>query len=641
MLRLFLSIVLLLVACCVQAQNDKTEDLHLAEQQRYSSLQQFKTNAAPYAYDVKYYRISVFLDPRVYYIRGSVTVYFQATSTLSQVNLDLVNSMLTDSVVYHGDSIPFVRPGNDEVVAMLPAAISTGTLDSLTVYYRGVPRTTGLGSFASHEHETDFAIWSLSQPYGSREWWPNKMTLDDKADSLDVYITSPQQYRGASNGLLVEDVVTDTLRTVYWKHRYPVAAYLIAVAVSNYVVYSDFYVKAGDSLEVLNYVYPQYETTARQLSPFTVKCLALFDSLFIPYPFGKEKYGHAQFGRGGGMEHQTMSFMFNFNADLVAHEVAHQWFGDKVTCGSWRDLWLNEGFATYLTGLTYEFLRHDSLWMKWKRAQVNNITSQPYGSVYPVDTINVFSLFDSRLTYVKASYVLHMLRWVMGDAKFFNATRNYLLDSAHAYAFATTPDFVKHMEQEYGQPLDWFFDQWYYKEGYPTYSTEWQQRDDRLLLRISQTSSHNSVGFFKMPLEYLIKGKQGDSAYVTFMHTDNGQVETFTVPFEVDTVIFDPRIRVVSKDNVVINKADLIQASRTLHVYPNPLTEVVKVSFANTKWNHPKLTLYNMLGQQVKELSVAGVPYVVEWNVGDLPAGCYTLMVTSASGTFQEKIIKR
>jgi hypothetical protein len=144
-----------------------------------------------------------------------------------------------------------------------------------------------------------------------------------------------------------------------------------------------------------------------------------------------------------------------------------------------------------------------------------------------------------------------------------------------------------------------------------------------------------------MPLEYLIKGKQGDSVYVSFTHTDNGQVQQVTVPFEVDTVIFDPKLRLVSKDNRVLNKADLIKASRSLHIYPNPFEETIKISFANTKWNNPVLVLYNMLGQQVKELNLSGVPYVVEWNMSDLPAGCYTLMVTSASGTFQEKIIKR
>jgi aminopeptidase N len=632
--------LILLTANCF-AQLGHVEEVAKGEQTAFASKVQFKTNAAPYHYDVKYYRLAVYLDPRVYYIKGSVTVYFSATQNLSQLTLDLVNSMNVDSIIYHEDTVSFIRTGNDEVQAIFPQSIASGSFDSLTVYYKGIPRTTGLGSFASNEHETDFAIWSLSQPYGSREWWPNKMTLDDKADSLDVYITTPQQYRGASNGLLITDVINDTLRTVYWKHRYPIAAYLIAVAASNYVVYADYYVKQNDSLEILNYVYPQYETTARVLSPFTVKCLALFDSLFVPYPFSKEKYGHAQFGRGGGMEHQTMSFMYNFSPDLVAHELAHQWFGDKVTCGSWRDIWLNEGFATYLTGLTYENLRHDSLWMKWKRSQINNIVSQPYGSVYPVDTVNVFALFDSRLTYVKASYVLHMLRWVMGDVKFFQGVKNHLNDTSQIYGFATTSAFIRHMEKAYGAQLDWFFDQWYYKEGYPTYSTEWQQKDDQVFLKVSQTTSHPSVNFFKMPLEYLIIGKAGDSAYVSFTHTDNGQVFTANVNFEIDTIVFDPKLRLVSKDNRLINKTDLINQAKGLHVYPNPFEGNIKISFANTRWSNPVVELYNILGQKMKEQSFTGTPYIIDWNVGVLPVGCYFIRISSGDDVVQLKLIAR
>ena len=143
-----------------------------------------------------------------------------------------------------------------------------------------------------------------------------------------------------------------------------------------------------------------------------------------------------------------MSFMVNLSFDLMAHELAHMWFGDKVTCGSWRDLWLNEGFATYLTALSYRYLKPREEWLNVMRDIRDAVTGVDDGSVFPSDTVQVNRLFSGRLTYNKGAFVLHMLRVKVGDVAFYNACRQYLNGNPRAYAFATTKDLQSLMEQE-------------------------------------------------------------------------------------------------------------------------------------------------------------------------------------------------
>lgn len=603
-------------------------ELSETESKQMVTTEANKMASASQNYDVHYYRLQVYLDPRVWYIKGNVTMHFSTTqSSFQQMELDYATAMLIDSVRYHGAACTYTHAG-DVITITLPAALNKGITDSVQVFFRGAPANTGLGSFSAAPHSSGDVVWTLSQPYGSREWWPNKMTLDDKADSLDVYITSPQQYRGASNGLLTEDMVTDTLRTVHWKHRYPIAAYLIAVAASNYAVYRDYWVHNNDSLEILNYVYPHTLAQAVQQTPYTATCMELYNNLFEDYPFRKEKYGHAQFGRGGGMEHQTMSFMGGFGEDLIAHELAHQWFGDKLTCGSWRDIWLNESFATYLTGLTYENLKHDTLWMKWKRTVIDNVCSQTYGSVYPVDTAAPFVLFDSRLTYNKGAFVLHMLRQNIGDAAFFAGVKNYLKDTVMAYGFSSTARFKQHMEQAGGKNLTAFFDQWYYKEGYPSYTTTWLQGDDKIYQKVDQVTSHPSVSFFTAPLQYLLIGAN-DTLLVTAQSTENNQVFVFTVPFVVDTVVFDPELNLLSKGNKVISKKALTVQAGGIMVYPNPARETVRIVFRNARLKEPLLELIDATGKRVMTIQLGNTPLIYDWDIRSMAAGYYTLRVTA------------
>ncbi len=508
-------------------------------------------SSVPDNYDLKYHRCEWRVDPAVRYIQGSVTSYFvPKTSGLNQIYFDLSTSLVVDSVRYHGAAVSFVQQTGDALKITLPSAVPINVLDSIKVSYHGVPPNNGSGSFTTSTHNSTPVMWTLSEPFGALDWWPCKQILNDKVDSIDVIVTTPQAYKAASNGLLISTTQSGTDKIYRWKSRYPVAAYLVAIGVTNYSVYSNYLpLSPTDTLEILNYVYPENLTTAQSQTSAIKGIINLFDSLTIIYPFSEEKYGHCQFGVGGGMEHQTMSFVNTFSQPLIAHECAHQWFGDKVTCGSWQDIWLNEGFATYFEGLTQQYL-NPSTWYNWKLGKKNNIISVASGSVLCDDTTSINRIFSSRLSYNKGAYLLHMLRWKLGDAVFFQALRNYLNYPAFAYSYAKTPDLINQLETTSGQSLTSFFDKWYYKQGFPTYQVSWHRSGNDVVVKINQTTSHTSVSFYDMPVPIRFTASGFDTT-VVFNHTFSGQVFTATVNFPATTATFDPELWLLSGNNTV------------------------------------------------------------------------------------------
>ena len=549
---LFLLVTLFPLSCFAQQPQSDIEFNQFVnmEGKVHTNIIQALAPSIPDNYDLKYHRFKWRVDPAVRYIQGSVTSYFTPkTAGFNEVNFDLSISLIVDSVRYHALAAPFVHNA-DVLKITLPSVIPVNNLDSIIVYYHGVPPNNGFGSFTTSTHSGTPVMWTLSEPFGAKEWWPCKQNLNDKVDSIDVIITTPKTYRVASIGVLLSETLSGSDKIYHWQSHYPIEAYLVAFAVTNYSVYSHYLpMGPGDSLEILNYVYPENLATAQTQTAGILNIISLFDSLTIPYPFANEKYGHCQFGWGGGMEHQTMSFVSNFSHSLIAHECAHQWFGDMVTCGSWEDIWLNEGFATYMEGLSQEFL-FPAAWYNWKLSKKNNITSVASGSVLCDDTTSINRIFSSRLSYNKGAYVLHMLRWKLGDVLFFQALRNYLNDPELAFNYAKTPDLINHMETTSGQNLTTFFNQWYYKQGYPSYQIFWHRSGNDVIVKINQSQSHVSVGFFEMPLPIRFTAAGFDTT-VVFNHTSSGQIFTRTLNFQATTASFDPNLWILSANNVV------------------------------------------------------------------------------------------
>jgi hypothetical protein len=525
--------------------------------------------------DQKFNSFEWFIDPAVRYIKGAVTSVHVMNIEASEISFDLSPALTVDSVIYHEQLVNFQHL-DDVLLITLPQQVPVGVLDSVSIFYQGVPATgSGFGSFMQGSHDGIPIIWTLSQPYGCSDWWPCKNGLTDKIDSIDIIVTSPLPHRTASNGMLAGEWVENGLRSCHWRHRYPIVPYLIAVSVTDYAIYSDYVPHGNDSIEVLNYVYPGQLGSVQAQTPNLIPVMQLFNDLFEPYPFILERYGHAQFGWGGGMEHQTMSFMGGFGHDLMAHELAHSWFGNKITTGSWEDIWINEGFATYFTGLTYEHMFGGTQWPIWKQQNINNVTSQPGGSVRVDDTTSVSRIFNGRLSYRKGALILHTLRWIIGDEDFFQAIRNMLSHPDYAYGYIRTPEVISFFEQASGKNLDYYFDQWYYGQGYPMYVVQYDvDYGTQATITLFQGQSHPSVEFFKLPLPLMLKGQDKDTLLV-LDNTHNMQSFQVDPGFLPDSIIFDPEMWLITRNNQVVIGIEKPDANSPLRIFPNPAGEFI------------------------------------------------------------------
>ena len=574
------------------------------------------------AYDVSYYRCFWVVDPSVRQISGNVTVLFKPMQPgFDSLVLDMHQALTVESVFYHGQPAVNWLHSSDLLTVHFPNSLPRNLLDSLTVFYHGVPPDDGFGTFVQATHNGAPVLWTLSEPYGASNWWPCKNDLTDKADSVDIFISAPSAYKSASNGLLVETYQAGANKVYHWKHRYPVAAYLICLAVTNYASFTQLVPFGGDNLHVLNFVYPEDSATAAAQLPSIIPMIQLYDTLFGIYPFQREKYGHAQFGWGGGMEHQTMTFVADFQFELIAHELGHMWFGDKVTCGSWTDIWLNEGFATYLSGLCYEHLLPE-FWTRFREVRIQQITSRPGGSVYCSDTNNIDRIFDGRLSYAKGAMVLHQLRWIMGDQAFFTGLNNYLDDFSLAYQFARTENLKAHLESSWGQDLTWYFNDWYTGEGYPQYQVNWSQTADTVAFSLRQTQSSPTASFFALPVQLKLKNT-GHDTLIRVTNTFSGELFKVRIPFNADSLIFDPEFQIISGNNIVSSVTEHGLQAR-LQPLPNPATDHITFRFGGLlSGNDGRIVIYDDFGRMKDEVSAAAGQTEITISTTAYPAGLY------------------
>ena len=613
----------------------------LVESEKHQLQNYYKINKILYPGDssinVTYYGLNLTLTYSPNYLKGIVTVNAKSMENgLTNFFLDLQDPLLVDSVLLNGTKISFIH-SSAKLNITLPRIYNYGEQFSLVIYYQGIPGSSGFGSFEFGSHNNQPAIWSLSEPYGASDWFPCKDTPADKADSSDVWVTCSNSLIAASNGTL--QAVVDNgngTHTFKWKNIYPIAQYLISIAISDYTVYTTYYHYApSDSMPVVFYIYPEDFNNAKPYLDKVANMIAVFSNFYGPYPFLKEKYGEAEFGWSGGMEHQTITSLGGFDDDLEAHELAHQWYGDKITCADWQDIWLNEGFATFSEAVYFGATSGTDAYNLMMTSFMND-AKNAVGSVYVQNISNVNSIFDYNRSYAKGAVVLHMLKGIMGDSLFFQLMKTYASDPKVAYGAATTADFEADAEKVYGSSLSYFFNEWIYGENYPHYSVSWNynfigNNIYSVNLNLSQTTNTNPA-FFTMPIQIQVKTSAGDTIVTIFNNRQN-QLISFNVKGTPQYINFDPN-NLILKDISIIDSVDLTKPQTfTLYQnYPSPLNPSTTINYSipvNSKgFIQVKLIVYDELGNIVARLVDKAEPagtYSVKFPTGNihLASGVY------------------
>lgn len=595
-------------------------------------------------YDVKYVQLDVSVTNQDNSINGNATTRaLVVVPMLSDYVFELHPMLTVDSVKINGQLHTVSSAGYVRTIA-LTNQLPQNTMFTAQVFYHGQPPNN---SGIKRQQSFSWGAWvtyTLSEPYGSRDWWPCKQSLQDKIDSSDIWITVPNNLKAGSNGVLKAITPIGSTHSRYeWKERFPIDYYLLSLAASTYVDYSYYMHFSGsnDSMLVQNYVYSNSGTLPwfQDIIDSTGMQVDFFSGLFGRYPFWEEKYGHCMAPFAGGMEHQTMTSLGFFESTLIAHELGHQWFGNHVTCATWADIWVNEGFASYSEYLFRENYYGSNDAFNFMHDVHEDVKSQPGGTLYVDDTTDDARIFDGRLTYNKGNSVVHMLRFVAGnDNDFFQVLKDY--QQQFANSTATTEDFRAVAEQVTGQNLDTFFTQWVYKEGYPIYSATWNQVGNQVFVQLNQTTSKPiSVATFATPIELRLQSPQGDTIVRVY---NNLPVQNFSFTWEknMNGMAVDPaewllrQVNTISHD-ITLNVDEL--ALSEIKVYPNPATDNWIASGIGSA---SKLLLTDISGRVLWKQEAGS--HAVNIPAATLATGLYLLRITTAEGrSYSIKLAKQ
>lgn len=611
------------------------------------------------SYDVLHYDLDVAIEPYSRFIEGRVQL--EAVSLLeglSSIDLDadaaLEIASVTDTL---GSPLQWNRSFHILTIN-LAQGLSEGDTFCIEIRYSGYPSSSTYPGLFFGQAGGQPVIYSLSEPWSARAWWPCKDYPDDKA-TFDLFFSVPSNLTATSNGkfLGTSDEIRwgQPYRRWHWRENFPMTTYLASVTAALYVCLEDEFCTAyGDTMPVTHYVYPWLETQARTDFSIAVPALQFFSDAFGLYPFISEKFGVALCPLGGGMEHQTLT---SYGSSLVrgdhyydwvyVHELAHQWFGDLVTCRNWIHIWLNEGFASYAEALWFEHLQGQTKLRTYMESQ--DRPSTWHGSILrEPDVPDPWYYFDN-VVYDKAAWVLHMLRHIVGDDAFFGALRDYCSDPRYRYSVAETADFAAICEARYGSSLDWFFDPWLRRVDRLTYEYSYSayERWDGMNLTISVNQVQDSL--YTMPVDFRISTSLNDID-TTFWVDDRH--EEFHIAFAsgttVQNVSLDPDHWILCDKNLVLTDASVPPLSLFLDQnVPNPFNPVTRIRFGLSRAGRVELRVYSILGSLEATLAVSSFEageHEILWNGTNdngeaLQSGVYIMRLVSNGEAVSRKMV--
>lgn len=520
---------------------------------------------APEQTDVLHYDLDLEVRPRDRWIGGSNTITVTSLSDgLSTFTLRLRDNFKIPALRVDGVDATWTRLDYATIEIDLGRSIPAGENFTVYIEYNGKPASDGFGS-------VDFSgdrMWTLSETWYAYTWVPLKDINADKA-TADLRFTVPSALTAASNGRLVSvDDLGDGRRTFHWKTEYQTAPYLFSCTVADFVQYDRKWTYGDIEMPTQFFIWPEDDyPDYRNVWFESENALTVFSDWYGLYPFVNEKYGIAEFGWGGGMEHQTCTSQGSFGRSVTVHELAHQWWGDNVTCETWHDIWLNEGFATYSEAIYYEKISDDPA-AALLSAMQNRKPGSNSDSVYVYDDTDLGRIFQYSTTYLKGGWVLHMLRHIVGDDHFFEILAKFR--AKYEGSVAITADFQEIAEEVYGGDLSWFFGPWVYERGSPSY--RWTMQNVKangqwfLELTIEQLQS-NDYPAFKMPIDIVATIDGVKQTYIAWNAVREKQYYLFPTPNSATIVAFDPNewiLRSSTKGSYVSGPPRLISASPTL-----------------------------------------------------------------------------
>ncbi len=604
-------------------------------------------------YDMKYVKLDLEMTNTTTTLGGSVITTAQVVApSMSAYVFEMKSPLVLDSV--HIDGVLHTATSTGDLYTVpFGTAMTSGTMFTAQVFYHGTPVSGtsasiyGISSLVSPSWGKR-ATFTLSQPYSAKDWWPCKQSLQDKIDSADIWITVADSLKAGSNGLLAAITPMGGSRNRYeWRSRYPIDYYLISASVANYTDYSFYmhFTGSPDSMLVQNYIYntPGVLTAFKSVIDSTAQQVDYFSQLFGRYPFWREKYGHSMAPLSGGMEHQTMTTLGFFQSWLVAHELGHQWFGDNVTCATWADITMNEGFASYCEYLYLDHFRTHAAATADMVDRQDNVMNELGGAVYVDDTTTEDRVFSSRLSYDKGACAIHTLRQVIGnDTYFFDLLRGW--QTSKQYSTGTIAEFRDLTKTMLGATvndisIDTFFKQWFYGEGFPAYKVKWNKSGSDVIVSVSQaTTVPSSVPLFKVPLELKFKSATGDTV-VKFLNDQPTHLLHFTWSKAMNGIEIDPNNWLTDSVTDAYHDFTLGVPGYELDavsIFPNPGTTQWTVAALPADC---ELTLTDITGKELWQATANGR------NTMNVPAqslapGMYLLRISSADATRVYKVIK-